>query len=269
MGIGLAYAFSLAGYEVEVVETNVDQITAGLKRLDRLRQSGVERGTVTADQAERIRASVRCRQSWAEVARAPMIVIEAVPEDLTIKVPVLQAAEALQPAILATNTSSLALGRMSESLARPERFIGMHFFNPVWSRPLVEVIKGPKTDERVLETAVAIVTDSLGKTSVVTSDSPGFATSRLGVLLGVEAIRMVEEGVASAEDIDTAMVLGYGHPMGPLKLCDLVGLDVRQKIAEYLAEELGPRFEPPALMRRMVAEGRIGKKSGRGFYEWS
>ena len=172
-------------------------------------------------------------------------------------------------ALLATNTSSLAVSEIASAAAHPGRVVGMHFFNPVHLKPLLEVVRTPATDPEALSTAVE-VGRAMGKSVIVVNDSPGFATSRLGVALGLEAIRMVEEGVASAEDIDTAMEKGYGHAMGPLRTSDLVGLDVRLGIAEHLDRVLpGGRFAPPALLRRMVEEGRLGQKSGRGFYEWS
>ena len=171
-------------------------------------------------------------------------------------------------AILATNTSSLSIARISSSLRSPSRFVGMHFFNPVHIMALVEVVWGPQTSDATLE-AVVQFARRLGKEPIVVRDAPGFASSRLGIVLGMEAIRMVEQGVASPEDIDKAMELGYRHPMGPLKLTDLVGLDVRLGIAEYLHEALGSdAFTPPNLLRRMVAEGKLGKKSGEGFYSW-
>jgi 3-hydroxybutyryl-CoA dehydrogenase len=171
-------------------------------------------------------------------------------------------------AVLASNTSSISIDALATDVARPARFLGMHFFNPVPSSRLVELVAGTATDPGVIARVRGWVED-LGKSAVVVRDAPGFASSRLGVALGLEAIRMVEDGVAAPVDIDTAMELGYGHPMGPLRTTDIVGLDVRLGIAEELHAQLGERFAPPALLRRMVAEGRLGRKSGRGFYEWS
>jgi len=200
----------------------------------------------------------------------PVLVIEAVPEDLALKQRLLPAIEQLVPddCVIASNTSSLSIDAIATSLARPERFIGMHFFNPVPRSLLVELVVGQATDPGTTATAADWV-QRLGKEHIVVRDSPGFATSRLGLAIGLEAMRMVEDGVASAEDIDRGMVLGYKFPTGPLKLTDLVGLDVRLAIAEHLARELGPRFEPPEILRRKVAAGELGKKSGKGFYEWS
>jgi 3-hydroxybutyryl-CoA dehydrogenase len=188
---------------------------------------------------------------------------------LGLKREALRRAEDLLPAdaVLATNTSSLSIDTLAEGLKRPGAFLGMHFFNPVPASTLVELVLGAATAPSTAAAAGGWVR-ALGKTAITVRDSPGFASSRLGVLLGLEAIRMVEEGVATAEDIDTAMRLGYKHPVGPLRLTDIVGLDVRLDIAEYLARELGPRYEPPDLLRRMVAEGMLGRKSGQGFFFW-
>ncbi|MGB3376133.1 MAG: 3-hydroxyacyl-CoA dehydrogenase family protein, partial [Microbacterium sp.] len=198
------------------------------------------------------------------------LVIEAVPEDRDLKVDALTRIEAVleADAVLASNTSSISIDTLAASLARPDRFLGLHFFNPVPASKLVELVVGSATDAAVVADGRDWIT-ALGKTPVVVRDSPGFASSRLGVMLGLEAIRMLEEGVADAADIDAAMELGYRHPMGPLRTTDIVGLDVRLGIAEELARELGSRFEPPALLRRMVAEGKLGRKSGEGFYVWN
>ncbi|MBV1859904.1 MAG: 3-hydroxyacyl-CoA dehydrogenase family protein, partial [Nannocystaceae bacterium] len=179
------------------------------------------------------------------------------------------AAGAAQGAILGTNTSSLSIESIASALPDPSRVIGLHFFNPVHIMKLLEIIVGPKTDPDVYAAAAAFG-ERIGKQTIKISDSPGFATSRLGLVIGLEAIRMVEQGVGSPEDIDKAMTLGYGFPMGPLRLTDLVGLDVRLHIAEYLSEKLedGTHFKPPALLREMVAAGTLGKKSGQGFYSW-
>ncbi|MGH9073165.1 MAG: 3-hydroxyacyl-CoA dehydrogenase family protein, partial [Acidimicrobiales bacterium] len=197
------------------------------------------------------------------------LVVEAVFEDPGLKQSVLRAvAEAASPdAVLATNTSSISVDRLARSLPGPERFLGMHFFNPVPVSDLVELVRGAATAEGVVAAARGWV-EALGKTPITVKDRPGFASSRLGVLLGLEAVRMLEEGVASAEDIDAAMVLGYRHPMGPLRTTDLVGLDVRLGIAEYLTGALGERFRPPRLLVDKVARGELGRKSGRGFFDW-
>jgi 3-hydroxybutyryl-CoA dehydrogenase len=198
------------------------------------------------------------------------LAVEAVPEDIGVKQQVLTAVESAVPdtCVVASNTSSLSIDAMAASLTRPGRFVGMHFFNPVPKSRLVELVIGAATDDSTVAAARDWVT-RIGKEHIEVRDSPGFATSRLGLAIGLEAIRMVQDGVASAADIDRAMELGYRFPMGPLRLTDLVGLDVRLAIAEHLATELGPRFEPPKLLREKVAAGDLGKKSGTGFYAWS
>jgi 3-hydroxybutyryl-CoA dehydrogenase len=201
------------------------------------------------------------------VSDRPDVLVEAVPERPDLKRAVLAEAEERQPVLLASNTSSISIGELAESLRTPERFCGLHFFNPVWAMPLLEVVVGPRTSDATRQAAVALA-DRLGKDPVVVKDAPGFATSRLGVALGLEAIRMVADGVASPGDIDKAMVLGYRHPVGPLELTDIVGLDVRLDIARTLATAYGQRFTPPSLLERMVAEGRLGRKTGEGFYRW-
>jgi 3-hydroxybutyryl-CoA dehydrogenase len=197
------------------------------------------------------------------------LVVEAVPEDAALKGAALRAAEAhLAPAAwLASNTSSLSITALGRQLERPERFIGLHFFNPVPVSELIEVVTGERTSAELVDLARGW-TDALGKVPIVVRDAPGFASSRLGVALALEAIRMVEEGVASPADIDAAMVLGYRHPAGPLRTTDLVGLDVRLGIAEHLQHTLGERFAPPQLLRDLVAQGDLGRKTGRGFFDW-
>ena len=263
MGAGIAHAFLLAGSAVIVVERDGASADAATRRIRDAVAASVERGaglppegllTVTVD--------------WEALAGSDLVV-EAVPEQLELKVDALRHAESLldDDAVLATNTSSLSIDTLAETLTRPAAFLGMHFFNPVPASALVEVVVGAATAPATAD-AARDWAETIGKTAVVVRDSPGFASSRLGVLLGLEAIRMVEEGVASPADIDAAMVLGYKHPVGPLRLTDIVGLDVRLDIAEYLSGTLGERFRPPELLRRMVAEGRLGRKSGAGFYDW-
>jgi 3-hydroxybutyryl-CoA dehydrogenase len=199
------------------------------------------------------------------------LIVEAIPERLDLKQDVLRQLEVAsdQPFVFASNTSSLSITEIARSSRRPQKVIGMHFFNPVHIMRLIEIVVGAGTSEDTVETAVE-VSKRLRKEPIVVKDVPGFASSRLGVALGLEAMRMLEQGVASAHDIDTAMELGYNHPMGPLKLTDLVGLDVRLNIAEYLHRELGSEtFRPPEVLRRLVSEGKLGKKTGQGFYNWS
>ncbi|MET8363540.1 3-hydroxyacyl-CoA dehydrogenase family protein [Micromonospora sp. NPDC005194] len=267
MGLGIAYVAAGAGHAVELIEVDPARGATALTRLADLWERAVQRGKLTADEAAANRERVTLRPSLAEVAPAPGVLVEAVPERLDLKRTVLRDAAALSPALLASNTSSIAIGELAAGLDAPERFLGLHFFNPVWAMALLEIVVGPATAEETTAAAVALA-GRLGKDPVVVRDLPGFATSRLGVTLGLEAIRMVADGVASPADIDKAMVLGYRHPIGPLELTDLVGLDVRLDIARTLQAAYGDRFAPPELLVEMVAAGRLGKKSGHGFYHW-
>lgn len=267
MGAGIAHALLLAGSEVVLVEAAEGAVAAARARIvDALRRSA-ERGALDAD-PESVAVRLTVSPQTSALAGAGLVV-EAVPEDIALKGRVFTAVEALVgvDAVIATNTSSLPITRLAGLLVRPERAIGLHFFNPVPASLLVEVVVGELTAPEVVERATGWVR-TLGKTPIVVRDSPGFASSRLGLALGLEAVRMVEEGVASPEDIDHAMTLGYKHPVGPLRLTDLVGLDVRLGIARHLAVELGPRFTPPPLLVQKVAEGALGRKTGQGFYRW-
>ncbi|MGN9763876.1 3-hydroxyacyl-CoA dehydrogenase family protein [Micromonospora sp. SD12] len=267
MGLGIAYVAAGAGHAVELVEVDRARGAAALERLGELWDRAVARGKLDAERAAANRERVTLRTGLAEVAEEPAVVVEAVPERPDLKRAVLREAEALRPALLGSNTSSIPIAALAEGLARPERFLGLHFFNPVWAMALLEVVVGPATATETTAEAVALA-GRLGKDPVVVRDMPGFATSRLGVTLGLEAIRMVADGVASPADIDKAMVLGYRHPVGPLELTDIVGLDVRLDIARTLQAAYGDRFAPPPLLEEMVAAGRLGKKSGEGFYRW-
>lgn len=262
MGAGIAHAFLLAGDAVTVVERDLDAAAAAEDRIRDSVAASIARGIAVPDPRLTLATD-------AGAFEGSDLVIEAVPEDPALKREALARVEAvLAPAaVLASNTSSISIDALAAGLARPARFLGMHFFNPVPASQLVELVLGTATDPALAERARDWVR-AIGKTPVTVHDAPGFASSRLGVALGLEAIRMLETGVASAEDIDAAMTLGYKHPVGPLRLTDLVGLDVRLGIAEYLHAELGARFEPPALLRRLVAEGKLGRKSGEGFYVW-
>ncbi|HTX63494.1 MAG TPA: 3-hydroxyacyl-CoA dehydrogenase family protein, partial [Acidimicrobiales bacterium] len=262
MGAGIAEVFLRAGRRVVLCETTEEAAEAA-----RARVVGGLRGTEPAGDAGApaalLQVVVGIPDQPAEVA------IEAVFENSALKRSVLAEVEARVPddALLASNTSSLSIGDLARSLTRPERFLGMHFFNPVPRSSLVELVTGPATAPQAVERARQLVR-LLDKEEIVVRDSPGFATSRLGVAIGLEAVRMLEEGVASAEDIDRGMVLGYRFPMGPLRLTDLVGLDVRLAIAEHLERQLGERFAPPRLLREKVAAGELGKKTGQGFFTW-
>ena len=268
MGAGIAQAFLVAGARVEVVEAGDEAAEAARGRVTGGLEESARRGKLTGT-VDDVLARLSLVDSPAELPPDTGLVVEAVPERAELKIAVLTAAERAvgTDAVLATNTSSLSVTELAAALQRPARFLGMHFFNPVPASKLVEVVVAPATAADVVDATRGWVR-TLGKTDVVVKDSPGFASSRLGVLLGLEAIRMLEEGVADAEAIDAAMELGYRHPMGPLRSTDLVGLDVRLAIAEYLAGTLGERFSPPQLLRDKVAAGELGRKTGRGFHDY-
>ena len=268
MGGGIAHAFLTSGAaEVIVVERDAQSAEAAKERIEADLAKSLERGQLDGNLdvwAERLTISL----DRADFARCGLVV-EAVFEDMQVKIDALTDVEKhlAEDAWLATNTSSLSVDEIARHLERPERFCGLHYFNPVPASKLVEVVIGEQTGEELTALATEWVR-GLGKTPVVVKDAPGFASSRLGVAIALEAIRMVEEGVASPEDIDAAMVLGYKFPVGPLALTDIVGLDVRLGIAEYLESQLGERFAPPQLMRDMVARGELGRKSGKGFFDY-
>ncbi|MDQ4036790.1 MAG: 3-hydroxyacyl-CoA dehydrogenase family protein [Actinomycetota bacterium] len=265
MGAGIAQAFAAIGSVVTVLEDNQEYAAGARDRLSAALTRAQERGKVDSAQAvlERISVGTGSPPHDAE------LYIEAVPEDVGTKTAVLHRLSDTSPAdaVIATNTSSLPVTELARVVSSPGRFLGMHFFNPVPASLLVELIRHDATTDPVIERAQAWIA-GLGKESILVRDTPGFATSRLGVAVGLEAIRMLEEGVGSAQDIDTAMRLGYRWPMGPLRLTDLVGLDVRLGIAEHLSATLGERFRPPQLLRDKVAAGELGAKSGKGFFDW-
>jgi 3-hydroxybutyryl-CoA dehydrogenase len=245
-------------------------LTRGLRAIEDNLDKGIRRGKVTEDERDLVLQRIRGAVNLAETAHADLF-IEAVPERMELKRETIREVEQIaeKDFIFATNTSSLSISEIARGAARPERVIGMHFFNPVHLMRLVEIVVGSETSDETIEIARA-VGQRMKKEPITVRDVPGFASSRLGVALGLEAMRMLEQGVASAKDIDTAMELGYNHPMGPLRLTDLVGLDVRLSIAEYLHRMLGAEtFRPPEILRRMVAAGKLGKKSGEGFYQWN
>jgi 3-hydroxybutyryl-CoA dehydrogenase len=268
MGAGIAHAFLLAGAGVHIVERDEDSADAARTRVHESLERSVARSG-DALSLDDLTSALTVGTSVNDLAQAGLV-IEAVPEDRALKAEALSRIEAVVAgdAVLATNTSSISITDLAGSLSSPERFLGMHFFNPVPTSTLIEVVIGTQTLSSLVDTLRGWVSE-LGKTAVVVRDSPGFASSRLGVMLALEAIRMLEEGVASAADIDAAMELGYRHPTGPLRTTDIVGLDVRLGIAEELERAFGERFAPPALLRRMVDDGQLGRKSGRGFYDWS
>lgn len=267
MGGGIAHSFLLAGADVVVVERDVASADAARERIEASIDASIARG-FDADAAQ-LKNSLTVATEMGSFG-ASRLVVEAVPEILDLKIEALREIERQLPAdaVLASNTSSIPLAQLAETLERPAHFIGLHFFNPVPASTLIEIVVHEGTDAALPEMARAWVR-ALGKTPITVADSPGFASSRLGVAIALEAMRMVEEGVASAADIDLAMELGYKHPSGPLKTTDIVGLDVRLGIAEQLERDLGPRFTPPQILRDMVAEGKLGRKSGQGFYDWN
>ncbi len=269
MGHGIAQVLAAAGAEVELVDTDAAALERALGRIRSSLERLAAKGRIEAAEAEAALGRIRPRRSLEEATPQAELAIEAVPEDPALKKELLRRLEEVLPpeSVLATNTSSLSIDALAEALDRPERFLGLHFFNPVPVMALLEVVTGRATDPALVPWARELAA-RLGKEPVVVRDAPGFASSRLGVALALEAMRMLEEGVASAEDIDRAMELGYRHPMGPLRLTDLVGLDVRLGIARYLESTLGERFRPPAILVRRVEEGRLGRKTGEGFYRW-
>ncbi|GAA11916.1 MULTISPECIES: 3-hydroxyacyl-CoA dehydrogenase family protein [Gordonia] len=267
MGAGIAQVFATLGSAVTLVETAdrqaaLDRVVAGLRRAD-------ERDKLDGRDVDEVAGRVSTAAAVHDLARDTDLVVEAVPEVPALKVAVLTAVEVAvgTRTVIASNTSSISIAELGAALTDPSRFVGMHFFNPVPASSLVEIVRSPTTSTSAVDVVRRWVA-MLGKSEVLVNDSPGFATSRLGVCLGLEAIRMLEDGIADAESIDRAMELGYRHPMGPLRSTDLVGLDVRLAIAEHLEGTLGGRFSPPQLLRDKVARGHLGRKSGRGFHEW-
>jgi 3-hydroxybutyryl-CoA dehydrogenase len=270
MGAGIAQVLAQAGLTTRLYDINENAVQKGLAGIEKMLAKGVERGKVSADDMAAALGRLTASADMTACLEGSDLVIEAAPEKLELKKQIFaQVAEVVDAeAIVSSNTSSISIEALAEADPHPQRFLGLHFFNPPPLMPLLEIVHGPKTDAGVIATCKELALQ-WGKSPIIVKDSPGFASSRLGVGLALEAIRMVEEGVASPADIDTAMELGYRHPMGPLKLTDMIGVDVRVHIAEYLASKLGDeRFAPPALMKQMVADGKLGMKSGQGFYKW-
>ena len=269
MGHGIAQVTAMTGHEVVVRDVEATYVEDGLEAIESNLEGGIERGKISRDTAEATLERIEGTTDLAEAVAGADLVIEAVPEDLNLKKETMRTVEALvdEETILATNTSSLSVTEIASAVDRADRVVGLHFFNPVHIMALVEIVNAEKTAQSTLEFANEFV-EGIEKTPIEVTDSPGFASSRLGVALGIEAMRMVEEGVADPRDIDAAMELGYNHPMGPIELGDVVGLDVRLDILEYLREELGERFRPPQILKRKVRAGNLGKKTGKGFYVW-
>lgn len=270
MGHGIAQVAAGAGFKVILRDVDLESLAKGVQSIERNLAKGIQLGKLTEEDRDSTLQHIHGTTHLEEIASADLIV-EAAPERLEVKQDIIRAVEAESDKnfIFATNTSSLSITDIALASERPQNVVGMHFFNPVHLMRLVEIVVGKATGNDTVEAVVAI-SRRLRKEPIIVRDVPGFASSRLGVALGLEAMRMLEQGVASAKDIDTAMELGYNHPMGPLKLTDHVGLDIRLNIAEYLYRELGSEtFRPPEVLRRMVQEGKLGKKSGEGFYDWT
>jgi len=270
MGHGIAQVAAMAGYQVFLYDIKDEFVTRGFASIKNNLDKGVEKGKVTAEARDQAIAKLTITTDLAIAAKPSNLVIEAVPESLDLKRSIFSQLDELSSpsTILATNTSSLSVKDIAAATKRPQLVLGMHFFNPVHIMKLLEVVHTEETSKETIDTVLEI-SRRLGKEPILVKDSPGFASSRLGITLGLEAMRMLEQGVASAADIDKAMELGYNHPMGPLKLTDLVGLDIRLSIANYLYSTLGSEvFRAPEILRQKVAEGKLGKKSGEGFYKW-
>jgi 3-hydroxybutyryl-CoA dehydrogenase len=270
MGHGIAQVAAAAGFRVLLNDVDRESLARGVRAIEGNLAKGIQLAKLTEVDRDRTLQHIYGTTKLEECAAADLI-IEAAPEKLELKQNILRQLENVSghSFIFASNTSSLSISEIAAQSQRPEAVVGMHFFNPVHIMRLVEIVVGKQTSGETVQ-AVTEVGRKMRKEPIVVKDVPGFASSRLGVALGLEAMRMVEQGVASPRDIDTAMELGYNHPMGPLKLTDLVGLDVRLNIAEYLHRELGSEtFRPPELLRRMVSEGKLGKKTGQGFYDWT
>jgi 3-hydroxybutyryl-CoA dehydrogenase len=269
MGQGIAQVAAQAGHVTYVFDSAPGRAKEAFVAIGAQFEKLVSKNKMSLDSRTRALDCVRVSQDLRGACADAGIIIEAIPENMDLKVALLRDARAAAPArvMLASNTSSLSITEIGTRVGAPEHTVGLHFFNPPPVMELLEVVRGLSTSDATLERAVNFA-KQVGKTPILVRDTPGFATSRLGVMLGAEAIRMLESGVASAADIDRAMELGYRHPMGPLKLTDLVGLDVRLAILEHLHKEIGEQFRPPSLLRMMVRAGKLGKKTGEGFYHW-
>ena len=267
MGVGIAYVAALAGRAVAVVEPDASRAEVMRGTIDEAVTSAIARGKLDQASGDALAGRITRVAAVADLAEGLGLIVESIPERLDLKLDVLARCAARRPRLLASNTSALSIDRLSHAVRDPTTFLGMHFFNPVWSIKLVELVRGTATSEFAVTEARAFVT-ALGKESLTVRDVPGFATSRLDLIASLEAMRMLESGVASAADIDRAAVLAYRHPVGPLRLSDIVGLDVRLDIARTLEAAHGERFAPPPILIDMVAAGKLGAKSGLGFFAW-
>ena len=269
MGRGIAYAAALGGYRTILEDVMPEMLARGIAWIAQAFDEGVKRGKLTAEDAKSALARVETASSVEEVSREADFLIEAVPEEMELKLELYTLFDkfARPDAVLASNTSSLSIAEMAEMTYRPELCVGMHFFNPVPKMRLIEVVRAAKTSDETIATCREVGA-RMGKEVVVVKESPGFITSRVNALIGNEAFAMLEAGLASPEDIDKAVKLGLNHPMGPFEMVDLVGLDVRLRILEYLHATLGEKYRPNDLLKKLVAEGRLGRKSGRGVYDY-
>ena len=271
MGAGIAQVCAQAGWKTTLYDAYPDGLERGMQRIEAFWNKGIARGKTTTEQKQEWSANLSPNADLPSAVKDSDLVIEAVPEILELKQKIFQdiAQHCADTTVFATNTSSLSISKIASVVSNPQRLIGMHFFNPVPIMKLLELVKHEGTSSATIELARA-AGSAMNKTTILVNDVPGFATSRLGVVLGNEAIRMLADGVASAKDIDTAMVLGYKHPMGPLALTDLVGLDVRRDILNNLQDSFNDdSYKPHPLLEKLVAENRLGKKTGIGIYDWS
>ena len=271
MGAGIAQVCAQAGWKTNLYDAFPDGLDKGMKAIDAFWEKGIARGKTTLEQKKKWATNLHAYQDLAAAVKDVDLVIEAVPENLQIKARIFHVLgiETKEECILGTNTSSLSIADIAAASGRPEKVIGMHFFNPVPIMKLLELVKHDQCSKETIEVAKEFG-EAINKTTILVNDVPGFATSRLGVVLGNEAIKMLADGVASAKDIDTAMVLGYKHPMGPLELTDLVGLDVRRDILKNLQDSFDDdSYAPHPLLEKLVSENRLGKKTGMGIYDWS
>jgi 3-hydroxybutyryl-CoA dehydrogenase len=265
MGVGIGYVFAAANHPTYIVEPDQAQVDTLRRTIADVAADGIRRGKLDQPGADTLIGHVQVLRSIHELPDHLALVVESVPERLELKAKVLREISARSPRIIATNTSALSINRLAQEVPNPSSFLGMHFFNPVWSLQMVELIRGTATSQQTMTSALAFVS-SIRKEPIVVTDSPGFATSRLDLIASLEAMRMLEDGVATAEDIDRAMVIAYRHPIGPLRLSDIVGLDVRLDIACNLAGSLGDRYSPPKILIDLVEAGHLGVKTGRGFF---
>jgi 3-hydroxybutyryl-CoA dehydrogenase len=269
MGRGITYAAALGGYRTVLEDVSPEMRKQGVAYISQTLEDGVSRGKVTPEQKEKALANLSTARSVEDVCREADLLIEAVPEEMEVKLEIFTIFDkfAKPGAILASNTSSLSITEMASITFRAEDCIGMHFFNPVPKMKLLEIVRALETSEATLQSCVE-VGRRMGKEVVVIRESPGFVTSRINAMIGNEAFYMLQEGIASASDIDKALKLGLNHPMGPFELVDLVGLDVSLNILEYLHKTLGEKYRPCPLLEQYVKAGRTGRKSGRGVYEY-